>query len=746
VKKWAIGKKIFWGAAASLLSTTVAGAQSATDDDVNAPLGFEEIIVQAQKRSQSVQDVPVSITALSEKFLEERNIDEFSDFARLVPSLSFQDQGGGQGQIAIRGIASAPVAGDEPANQESVGIYFGEVPVAMSRFNPDLGLFDVSSVSVLRGPQGTLYGAGSLAGTIKIEPNQPNADSFEGAVQTQMSGTKNGGLNYRANSMINAPIVDGKLALRAVLSTRFDDGFVDNVARNIDDIDDERTTTGRVIGKFTPNDQFSVTGTYLFQSTDTDGFPSNDLLVGGNDIGLDSLEQSRGAEEGITDDFGLYNLVLEYAFDNFNVVSSSSYIDRDLDFDIDLSSGLEILLDTDDLLYAVQDKTKLKDFVQEVRFTSINDSSFQWLVGGFYTNQDRFYENTLIALGGAAGPDVTTDEFGGPLFIAQQNINEKQVAVFGEFSYQLTDRLKAIIGGRWFDVTQDFTIASDGIFNGGQTSNEAVAKEDGFNPKFLLSYAVNDDILINAQAAQGFRLGGPNDPIPFSPCEAELTAIGLTEGPQSFDSESLWNYELNAKTSWLDRRLVANAAVFYIDYEDIQATRRLNCGFGFTDNAGSARSVGVEMELFAKLAERIDISFGGSYVDAKLNSDETLIGSNGDRLPLHPRLSLNGSFRYTFNIFDDWEAYGAFDYSYTGEIISVLDYDTDPTLPQPLDAYHIGGLRFGLKRDEFEVALFVDNVWDERAELFERSFFGDLQRFKFRNQPRTVGVSARTHF
>ena len=728
--------------AAALL---LAGNHALSQEQQKSSL-IEEITVTAQKRTQTVQEVPISITALSESLLEQRNIDEFADFARLVPSLSFQDMGAGQGQIAIRGIASAPVAGDEPNNKESVGIYFGEVPVATSRFNPDLNLFDIERVEVLRGPQGTLYGAGSLSGTIKIVPNQADATDWAGAIGVTLSDTDNGGLNYKINTMFNAPVVEDVFAVRGVLSTRFDDGFMDNVATGEDDVNDERVNTGRLSAKFTPNDRLSVTGTIIYQDSDSDGFPSNDLLVGGVDIGLTELGQSRATVEGIEDEYTLYNLVFEYEFDGFQVLSSTSYWDREIGFNIDLTSGVDLLLGNPGLLFPLPDTTDLRDVIEELRLTSTGDGPWQWIAGIYYQSQDRLYQQDLQALDPATGARVDSTVFGSTLFVSALDFDEEQFAVFGEVSYDLTDSLTATVGARWFDVTQDFTITADGLFNGGMTQNAATAKDDGVNPKFMLSYAVNDDVLISALAAQGFRLGGTNDIVPLSVCAADLAALGLTQGPESFGSESLWNYEVNAKTSWLENRVVFNAALFFIDYDDIQATRRLNCGFGFTANAGTAESRGVEMEFLTNPVEGLDITFGGSYVDAELTSSEIPVGEDGDRLPLHPRLSLNATIQYSFDLTNDWYAYAAYDYSFTDEIISVLGYKDDPTLPQPLDSYEISGLRFGAEKGDLGITVFVDNLFDERAELFERSIFGDLQRWKFRNQPRTIGLTARIRF
>jgi iron complex outermembrane recepter protein len=710
---------------------------------------YEEIVVTAQKRSQSVQDVPVSVSVLDQRLMEKRSIDEFSDFARLVPSLSFQDQGASQGQIAMRGIASAPVAGDEPNSKESVGIYFGEVPVATSRFNPDLNLFDIERVEALRGPQGTLYGAGSLSGTIKIMPNQPDASEFSAAVDSSVSSTRNGGVNYGVNAMVNIPVVEDTFALRAVLSSRFDDGFVDNIARDEPHANDEQISTARLTGKYWVTDQLTMTGMLIYQDSDTDGFPSNDTLVGGADIGLNELEQSRATEEGITDEFVLYNLVVEYEFDSFQILSSTSLWDRDITFDIDLTSGLDLAFGSFGLQYPLNDTTELQDIVEEVRFTSTGDGPFHWIGGVYFQKQERVYQQSIPVEGYSDATGTDTEAVGSfdNIFESKLSFDEEQVAVFGELSYDLTDKLTATAGLRWFDVTQDFTISAQGVLNGGFTLPRSVtASEDGYNPKFLLSYEVSDDVLVSAIASRGFRLGGTNDVIPVSVCADDLSALGLTKGPESFESESLWNYEVNAKSAFADNRVILNAAVFFIEYEDIQATRRLNCGYGYTDNAGTAESKGVEFELITSLMEGLDFTFGGNYVDAHLTSSDTIVGEKGDRLPLHPRVSLNASIQYGFDLTSEWYTYVGYDHQYTGEIVSVLGYRDDTTLPQPLDDYSTGAIRIGAERGDFEAVVSVTNVWDERAELFERSFFGDLQRFKFRNQPRTVGLTVRTRF
>jgi outer membrane receptor protein involved in Fe transport len=201
---------------------------------------IEEIIVTAQKRTESLQSVPISLTAFSDAQLERQDINGLADFARLVPSLSFQDQGASQGQITIRGIASAPVEGDEPKNKETVGVYFNEVPVATARFNPDLSLFDVERVEVLRGPQGTLYGSGSLAGTIKIVTKQPDLGKVDDAFGAGLGTTKDGDPSYKLDGMINWPVIHDKFAVRAVASTHYLGGFIDNLALNNDNFNDAR--------------------------------------------------------------------------------------------------------------------------------------------------------------------------------------------------------------------------------------------------------------------------------------------------------------------------------------------------------------------------------------------------------------------------------------------------------------------------------------------------------------------------
>jgi iron complex outermembrane recepter protein len=723
--------------------------QARLSEDNTGVLGYEEIIVTAHKRAQYVQSVPVSITVINKSLIQARRINELADFAHLVPSLTFQDQGGSQGQISLRGIASAPVAGDEPNKKESVGIYIGEVPVAVSRFNLDLNLFDIERIEVLRGPQGTLYGAGSLSGTIRVIPAAPDLEHWQATLETTTSRTRHGGANYAVNAMLSVPIVPSKLALRGVLSTRRDDGFIDNVALNNKNANEEQISSARLSGKYQPTDSLNISSMLIYQNTDTEGFPSNDLLVAGIDIGLNELEQSRETQEGISDEFTLYNIVIEQQREHFQVLSSTSYWKRDIGFKIDLTSGLASMLDSPGILIPLQDSTQLQELIEELRLTSNGTGPLQWIGGIYYQQRDRVYQQSLPAIGFSELTGIDTQAFGSfdKLFESTHDLTEQQYAVFGELSYELSERLTATAGLRWFDVKQDVIINTQGLLNDGVSPKNIInADENGFNPKFMLSYAMTSDILIAIQASRGFRLGGVNDIVPQTICGNELETLGLNEVPDSFGSESLWNYEINAKSSFANKKMIVNAALFSIDYNDIQVTRRLGCAFGFTDNAGRATSRGFELELMAEPIPGLEISLGGAYVDASLTNSDSPVGEEGDRLPLHPRWSFNASVQYGFDLSAHWRGYIAYDYQYTGDIVSVLGYQQDQTLPQPLDAYDISTLRVGAQSGRLTASFFVSNLWDERAELFERSLFGDLQRFKFRNQPRTIGVRLAASF
>lgn len=727
-------------ASPSVAMPAVPDKAEATKEAPVTPGSLEEITVTAQKRSERLQDVPMSMQAYSGKQLEQMRADSFRDYALTIPGLSFVDQGPGQQQVTIRGLSSGTTvaAGDEPNNKETVGIYIDEVPVSANGFNPDLALFDVERVEVLRGPQGTLYGSGSMGGTVRTITRQPNLTRAENASRVLAGATSYGGFNGAASTMLNLPLVDDKFAVRFVGYYRNEDGFIDNVALGEKNVNDVETAGGRIAAKWKVDDDFSVLLKAFHQDTQLGGFQ-------GSDQGYGDLEQYREVAEPLSDRFTLTNAELNYEQSWGSIVSSTSYLDRDLVDHPDLTylvRSLEPVIGITAVPTGAINSTRSRTFAQELRLAT--DATRRWsaIVGAFYTRQTKNYGQSLPAPGfdalngdAAAGAGLPDN-----LFSSELNFHERQVALFGEGSLRLTEKLTGTIGLRWFDVKQVFDTFSIGLLSA-NTTGETETKIDDVNPKFLLSYKASDDRLVYAQAAQGFRLGGANDLLPADICAADLAAIGLTEGPAGFENDTIWNYEIGAKTTWNERRLLVNTAVYHIDWSNIQTANALPCGFGFKENAGSAEVDGLELEVAAFPIEALELRLGAAYTRTRLTTEVLSLGAeSGDRLPGVPEVTAALTARYALAACNTLTCHLQMTAQYVGDSYNTFESNA---LVSEQPAYSLGSVSFSVARDRWNLTLFVDNVTDERATVFVNQRLNDRIT---RNRPRTAGAQINFNF
>jgi iron complex outermembrane recepter protein len=757
----------------------------------------EEIIVTAQKRSESQQSVPFSLSVVSEATLQERGDQDFKDFARSVPSLSFIDLGPGQSQLSIRGINTGLVARDDTARKETVGVYLNEVPVSIALFNPDLDTYDVARVEVLRGPQGTLYGAGSLSGTVRMLTNQPDVREPQGSVYTLVSSTRDGGTNYAAKGAVNLPLVTNVLAARLVGYDDYNDGYIDDIGLGRSNVNDAKKYGGRVSIKYTPNEQLMLLPMVIYQRINTGGFPLDDrqsilgtssdpaalaalpavltrtpdpLTPGqtliGNPVG-GTYEQYRQRPEGLGDTFKVYSLEADYQLGWASLTSSSSYLDRDLearrDFTYFMNSvfgaGFNYSLPASELL----DQTGLATFSQELRLASTAPGRFRWITGAFYQHEARHYTQSIFSPGFQSLTGIPADLAGlgtDVLYVGQFDLRLRQTALFGEGTWNLTDKLALTGGLRWYDYSQSRDSLLQGLFNNLQTTAQTTSTSaHGFNPKYLLAYAVTEDALLSLQASRGFRLGGPSDPVPGI-CAADAAAAGISSG--QFQPETLWNYELGLKTAWADRRLIVNGDVFDIEYSNLQLNRRLPCSFTVTTNGGKARSRGVELEVSGRAATHLDITLGTAYTDAKiLTTVPSLNAAADDRLPLAPRVTLSAAAHYTLPLRSGWSAYLDVSNQYIGSVIAYFNSLLPGSPPIDAQSNQVGGynllnLRIGAQNPRFEAVLFATNLLDRRADiLIDRERVGfitagaigqDARVGAVRNQPRTLGVELKARF
>lgn len=766
-----------------------------------------EVIVTAQKRESSVQDVPFSVGVQTEEQIRQSGANNIVELSRNVVGLAIADLGPGQSQVAIRGISAGQVIRDQPGVKEQVGIYLDESPISVALFTPDLDLFDLDRFEVLRGPQGTLFGSGSTAGTLRYITTQPKLGKFEGSAELGFSGISGGDTGGDVKGAVNLPIGD-KAALRVVGYYDRLAGFVDALQPNgsvKEDVNTGKKTGGRVALLFEPIENLKVAPRVVYQKLTTDGYPRADIwnILGDPTTNqpkdnFGDFQQFTQHREGIDDKFTLTDLKLDYDFGPVSLTSISSYTDRKVVVLRDASQLTgSITIDFGGtaadarLTSPLFDTTKLKVFSQEVRVASNGNSAFDWLVGGFYQDIDRHYGQSLPTpgydafLASVGSPD--NPFFGAPVddpFFSNLTYKLKQYAAFGEGTYHITDQWSLTGGLRYYDFKEDRVLIFAGAFvgvPGGTPPDPGKTDSNGFSPRGILTYRLNDDMQFNLQVARGFRLGGINDPINVPLCSAEDLAVFGNQG--TWKDETNTNYEIGAKMLLADRRVTFNISAFHSDIKDLQATTTAGtCSSRIVFNVPKARSDGVEAELFARLNSNWDFGLSGTYIDAALRSSVTSTDNNGNtvvvgglakgnRLPTAPRFQSAASLGYTMpvmgggkNFFSNltWQHVGSSFSQFENEIsdfgliggadgarlitlapTTTTSFAFNAQLPE----YDIANLRVGLKTDVWETAVFVNNLTDERALLaldYER---GRSARVGYLvNQPRTYGITLTRSF
>jgi iron complex outermembrane receptor protein len=776
---------------------------AATDETI-----IEQIIVTAQKRASALQDVPFSVAAASEQQIRDSGSTNIAELARNVASLTITDLGPGQSQVAIRGISAGQVVRDLVGGvKESVGVYLDESAISQALFTPDLDLFDLERFEVLRGPQGTLFGAGSSAGTVRYITRQPQLGQFEGAAEAGAYTGTDTDVGYNMRGVVNLPVGE-TAALRVVGYYNEIAGFIDSVypgREKREDVNSGEKYGARVAMLFQPSDSLSITPRIVYQKLKTDGYPRIDVYnILGNPFtttepAVDPGERGQVTQfrEGIEDEMTLADVVLNWGLGGLTLTSVTSYTDRDvvvlrdasqLSGSVSITFGsifprtgpipatsAEVRLNS-----PLIDTTNLKTFSQEVRLASDSGDAFEWLVGAYYQDIDREYGQNLPTPGydqfltrrglpPSSGFNAPPDT---PYF-SDVPFQFKQLALFGEGTYHFTDQWALTGGVRYYDFDEDRTLTFAGAFaDQGYTDQPGSTSSDGFSPRVILAFEPNDDVLLTAQVARGFRLGGINDPLNVGLCTAgDLTTFN---GHPDFGDETVLNYEVGAKTMLADGRVTFNAAVFFSDIDDLQVIADAgSCSSRIVLNA-QAESIGAEFELFARPTENWDLGLSATWVQAEITETQTdttgavIAGiRDGNRLPTSPEFQASASVTYSWPMSATLEAFGNFTFQHVGSSFTQLA-DQEPgvgtvsggaffpfgnptvsgfTFEPELPSYEIGNLRFGVKNDAWEAALYVNNVWDERAFLSldrERGFRARVGYLT--NTPRTYGVSLRMNF
>lgn len=757
----------------------------------------------ATKREARLQDVPFSINAQTEEDIERLGAGTLEDLARNVAGLSIQNLGPGQSQVAIRGVSAGQIVRDQPGVKEQVGVYMDESVISLSLFTPDFDLYDLNRVETLRGPQGTLFGSGSIGGTIRYITNQPDTELFAGGLELNLNSVTDGEIGGHVKGMVNVPFADGRAAVRAVAYTTEYAGFIDARRESggiEEDVNSGNRTGGRVALRFDASDVLTIAPRIIYQEIETDGFNrqevfnlyANPFTTTRPPIQLGEREQFLLLDEEFSDETLLADVVVEASFDPFDVTFVTSYLDRSILVSRDasaLSGSVSVDLGYPDagvlLPSNLRDKTELEQDTYELRFSSNNEGPWQWLIGGFWSDTNREYSQRLPTPGYAAVTDATLGA-GTSAAVANgfENLNSpfnsdlpydiEQKALFGEVSFDITPELQLTVGGRFYDFEEERTITTGGLFAAGDSAVVDTTSSDGFNPRILASYDLSENVTFNAQASQGFRLGGVNDPLNRALCtEEDLLIFGDF---QDYDDETLWNYEFGVKSRF-GNGLRLNAAVFYADIEDLQVTLDAgSCSSRVSFNVEEATTRGLEFELGGPISEAFDFTVAGSVLDSEFGStvrDGTgsVLGGveDGNRLASVPEFQVAATGTYYFPLTlagAQSDAYVAASVQHIGDritqpsdqvpgagnFVSGLPFggatgNEVTSLELELDSYTILNLSAGLIREDWEVVAYVRNLTDENANLsFDRER-GGRARLGFRtNDPRTLGVTFRMRF
>lgn len=717
---------------------------------------IDEIVVTARKRAESMYDVPISLNVVSADAIDKLGAHDFTDLINAVPSLGAYQNGPGRTRLSIRGINSTSSSNgndNDTQNQETVSIYMDEIPISLAALSPELGLFDARQVEVLRGPQGTLYGAGSMAGTLRIVTRKPNAENFEGGLDTSLSDSKySASLNYDLKGLVNIPLIEDKVALRMSAYHREAAGYIDNALTGEEDVNNGRSAGARLALRAVPNDRLTADFVFMRHDYSDNGRPEDT-----DTTPLYSRDYT--SFDGYDDRIAIYSLTLKYDMDAMSLVSSSSYFDRGV-FNrrsIDTFYRLPGILPAGVEPFELEDLTDLKAFVQEIRLSSNAGADFQWTAGAYYDKRkiDGINSWPVPGLDAGAANDPAFEPaayWGAPADYYLYVINEQEIETFASFgeAYYTRDKLTFTLGLRYFNWKQSLADLETGQLIGETNPERATypqGKEDGFNPKLNVSYQLSDDLLVYAQAAKGFRYGGTNTgEIPADLCgEEAATAAASGDDPQFFRPDRLWNYEVGLKGVTARKRLSFNAAAFYIDWSDMQNSRRFECGFSFRSNVGKASSEGIELEMTGKLTDQLVATFGGAYTDARLGETvESLTAFEGDRAPYSPEFAFSASLEYDFAIGRHLDGFAWGNVQYVGDRDS--EFSQTNANYRLLDDYRLANFRVGLRHERYEGSLFVSNAFSSKGVIRAQRRFPFDPDAALRVDPRTIGVNFKAFF
>jgi iron complex outermembrane receptor protein len=775
-----VGRKTLLLSSVLMASTMLGGVGAAlAQTEPDSGNAVEEIIVTAQKRAEDLQDVPISIQAIGTQKLEQLQVSDFADFVKFLPSVSVQTLGPGFGSVYMRGVASGG-DGNHSGSLPSVGVYLDEQPITTIQGALDIHIYDIARVESLAGPQGTLYGASSQAGTIRIITNKPEIGVLSGGMDVEVNSVDHGDIGYGVEGFANIPVHESA-ALRLVGWYQEDGGYIDNVKGTRtyptwggtinndliaeDDYNSVTTFGARAALKIDLNEDWTVTPTIMAQSQEVGGIFAYDPAVG-------DLQVTHFYPEGSKDRWYQAALTVAGKVGNFDLIYAGSYLKRSVDSESDYSD-YSYFYDTlfgygaywtDDFgnpvnpSQYIQAKDRYTKESHELRLSSPQDQPLRFVVGAFYQNQDHgIQQRYKIDDIGAA---IEVPGWSDTLWLTKQQRSDKDTALFGEVSYDIipsvtvTGGLRAFksenglkgfygFGAGYSSGTGEAACFKPAVVKGSPCTNlDKTTEETGYTHRLNITWKIDDDRMLYGTWSTGYRPGGINRKGTLPP----------------YDSDFLTNYEAGWKTSWLDGSLRWNGAVYFEQWEDFQFSILGASGLTEIKNANQAEIYGVETDVVWRPTSDLTLSGGGSYTHAELADNYCgFVDANGNpvtncpglvqapagtELPVTPKLKGNLTARYEFSI-------GEFDAHIQGSVVAQSGAWTDLRLLERSiigrqDGFTAYDFTTGVDRTGWSLELFIKNLTDERASLYRYAECVETvcggQTYIVPNQPRTVGL------
>ena len=771
------------------------------EEDVNQ---LEDVVITANRITQSSQKVAQSVSVLNLKKIQRARYKEFRDYASGISNLSFGSQGGDGGgrfsnEITIRGING----------NNTTAMYLNNTPLP-ENINPNL--IDVSRIEVLKGPQGTLYGASSMGGAIKVISEKPNVNLLSGFLENEIANVKEGHLDYNIQGVLNLPITN-KLALRTSGFYNFQSGIYDRlVNKNIkwlnesevliedfyEDTEDYFGTPFAIrtngcngcsrkdkenvddkysygintnIGVF-PRDNMSIIATVIHQKLKGDGYDFAEV-----DVDNFIQNSNTGLDEKFEDAWTNYSLNTTFTTNKGTITSSTSFLDRayvETEDHSDITTYYWIAYDDEpgevpleSIWGSTTDRGVATDlFQQEIRFNSNFQGKYNFIAGLFFSNQKEvwFYkdeakglatyllsDNSLFedALWGETENDykfiLNNNDL--PWYAYDGSFKNSEFALFGQFYYDITAKLKLTFGLRYFNVKSKHEVIENGADIGFvNISFLSSFSERGVNPKFNLTYSINEDKLFYGTMTKGVRVGDSNEILPLV-AQNDIYELG-GEFVRSYESDFLWNYELGYKSVWAEGKIIANISLFYNKWNNLQQYRLLPSGWGYTSNVGSAHTSGLEVEFRNKLSQDFEFGLGLGLLDARIDEgSETLTASKGDRILNSPSTTANINAEYSKVLGEESSMYISSELQYVGKRFGTYEPKVEPELV--FLQYALLNARIGYLFSNMELALFGKNLTNKQANFGSIQSFGGIlpgrQRYST-NRPITIGLSYKYKF